>query len=105
MPKFYDSPFHAVKDSPKEASNMALRADLIIFIRNIVEQYGWSQKEVAKALEIAQPRVSDLLTGKVEKFGLDKLIMFIVALGYQPTFSDSKDDHSIATIRFEEKVA
>lgn len=84
---------------------MALRADLIIFIRNVVKQHGWTQKETAKILSITQPRVSDLLTGKIDKFGLDKLITFIVSLGFQPTFSDREDDHSIASIRFEEKVA
>ena len=50
---------------------MKLRAELIREILAKVEAADWTQAETAKRLGITQPRVSDLLSGKVSKFSLD----------------------------------
>jgi predicted XRE-type DNA-binding protein len=50
-------------------------------IRAKVEAAGWTQNEAAKQLGITQPRVSDLLNGKLSKFSLDALVNMLAVLG------------------------
>ena len=71
--KFYDSPFHATEDA-EVASKSVLKIDLTIMIRDIIEQQNWTQAVAADKLGISQPRVSNLVNGKIEKFTLDNLL-------------------------------
>ncbi len=81
MTKKYDSVFDAISDTPEEALSMKLRASLIHEIRAKVDAAGWTQKDAANHLGITQPRVSDLLSGKLSKFSLDALVNMLAALG------------------------
>ncbi|MBT3040278.1 MAG: XRE family transcriptional regulator [Candidatus Thiodiazotropha endolucinida] len=81
MAKKYESAFDAIADTPAEALNMRLRADMIHEIRRKVEAKGWTQKEAAERLGITQPRVSDLFRGKLSKFSLDALVNMLAAIG------------------------
>ncbi len=81
MTKRYQSVFDAIADTPEEALNMKLRADLLREIRTKVEEAGWTQAETARRLSITQPRVSDLLNGKLSKFSLDALVNMLATLG------------------------
>ncbi len=73
--------FDAIAESPEEALNMKLRASLIREIRAKVTNAGWTQMETARQLGITQPRVSDLLSGKLSKFSLDALVNMLARLG------------------------
>ena len=77
----YESVFDAIADSPEEALNMKLRASLIREIRTKVTTAGWTQAKTALQLGITQPRVSDLLSGKLSKFSLDALVNMLARLG------------------------
>jgi predicted XRE-type DNA-binding protein len=66
----YTNIYDAVTDNQEEASELQARADLMIVIREIVNDKGWKQKETAEKLKLTQPRVSDLLSGKIEKFSI-----------------------------------
>ena len=79
----YDNIFEAITDDAAEAADMEFRADMLLVIRKIIEQKGWTQKEAAAALDVAQPRVSELLRGKLDLFSADKLISFLAKLGYR----------------------
>ncbi|MCU7943576.1 MAG: XRE family transcriptional regulator [Candidatus Thiodiazotropha sp. (ex Cardiolucina cf. quadrata)] len=81
MSRKYENAFDAIADTPVEALNMRLRADLIHEIRRKVETKGWTQKEAAEHLGITQPRVSDLFRGKLLKFSLDALVNMLAAIG------------------------
>jgi len=81
MAEKFESVFDAIADSPEEALNMKLRASLIRKIRAKVTSAGWTQKETAQQLGITQPRVSDLLGGKLSKFSLDALVKMLARLG------------------------
>jgi predicted XRE-type DNA-binding protein len=63
--KFYESPFHAIEE-PEVASKSVLKADLTIMIRDIIENRGLTQKEAAERLPVTQPRVSDIVNGKID---------------------------------------
>lgn len=77
----FESVFDAIAESPEEALNMKLRASLIREIRAKVTDAGWTQMETAQQLGITQPRVSDLLRGKLSKFSLDALVNMLARLG------------------------
>lgn len=94
MSKVYESPFHAFEDE-HIASNMMLRADLAIMIRDIIEQNGWTQKEAALHLGIQQPHISLLMNGKISKFSLDKMFSMLDSLGFRAKFLSHADNPHI----------
>jgi predicted XRE-type DNA-binding protein len=59
---------------PAEAAVLQMRANLMADLRIYIEKNRLTQAEAAKRLGIAQSRVSDLVRGKWEKFGLEMLI-------------------------------
>lgn len=81
MTEKFESVFDAIAESPEEALNMKLRTALIHEIRIKVATAGWTQKKTAQRLGISQPRVSDLLSGKLSKFSLDALVNMLARLG------------------------
>jgi predicted XRE-type DNA-binding protein len=81
MAEKFENVFEAIAESPEEALNMKLRATLIHEIRAKVSTAGWTQTETAHHLGVTQPRVSDLLNGKLSKFSLDALVKILARLG------------------------
>ncbi len=81
MAEQFKSVFDAIAETPQEVLNMKLRAGLIREILAKVEAADWTQAETAKRLGITQPRVSDLLSGKLSKFSLDALVNILAAMG------------------------
>lgn len=64
----FSNAFDAVTDNKEEANELQIRANLMIALRDIVEEKGWKQAEAAKVFKLTQPRVRDLLQGKIDKF-------------------------------------
>jgi len=52
-------------------------------IKKIVEKQGYTQKYLAEKFDVTQPRVSELLHGKLSLFSLEKLLGFVELLGYR----------------------
>lgn len=79
--------FSSVSDllekTPEERKDYELRCELLTELRNYIEKSDMTQAEFAKALGVAQPRVSDLVRGKVSKFSLGTLIEFMMNLGFK----------------------
>ena len=87
----FNSLFDAVNDAT-EAADLKFRADVMITLRKMFEDRGWKQSEIADALSIPQPRVSDLMRGKIDRFSSDKLIGFLAKMDVRlkPSFVDHK---------------
>ncbi len=66
---------------PEEAENLRIRADLMIALSKLIENRGLTQVQAAKLLGVSQPRVSDLVRGKIERFSVDTLIGMLGAAG------------------------
>lgn len=64
----------AIEDTPSEAANMTMRSDLLIALRVTVESWNLTQAEAARRLGVTQPRLNDLLRGRITNFSLDALI-------------------------------
>lgn len=63
----------ALEDSPEEAANMALRSNLLIAVEQRVRSWNLTQAEAARRLGVTQPRLNELLKGKINNFSLDAL--------------------------------
>jgi predicted XRE-type DNA-binding protein len=59
---------------PHEASVMLLRAELAEILRAWMERNRLTQAQAAKRLGISQPRVSEIVRGKVGLLSLDYLV-------------------------------
>src|SRR5882757_3997670 len=76
-----DSVFYDLAETPEEAANLTARAVLMIAIEQRITEEGWTQAEAAAHLHLTQPRVSDLLNGKITKFSLDALVNMLGPVG------------------------
>ncbi len=79
--KRFASVWDAIEDTPAEAENMKLRSALMMALKEHITHAGMSQNQAAKLFGVTQPRVSDLLRGKINLFGLDTLVNMAVAAG------------------------
>ena len=77
----YDSVWDAIADTPGQAANLRARAELMQQIAAIVKESGWTQAQAAKHCGITQPRINDLLRGRVSRFSLDALVNIAAAIG------------------------
>jgi predicted XRE-type DNA-binding protein len=75
------SVWDALEDSPEMAENMKIRSALMIELRELVRSRGWAQEEAAGHLGMTQPRLNDLLRGRIDKFSLDALVLLAARAG------------------------
>lgn len=76
-----DNIFKDLGHADEDAANLLLRSDLMIEIAGIIQKRGLSQAEAAKLLKVTQPRVSELMTGRIGKFKVDILVKYLNRLG------------------------
>lgn len=77
----FDSVWDALENSSAEAANMRARSSLMIAIRDAVAEWKLTQVEAAKRLSVTQPRMNDLLRGRIDKFSLDALMILASSAG------------------------
>lgn len=81
----YDDVFDAISDTPEEAANLRLRTDLM---RDLTARItGISQQEAAALFGVTQPRISELVRGKIRYFALDKLVSMAARAGLLVTIT------------------
>jgi predicted XRE-type DNA-binding protein len=79
--KVFASVFDAVADTEEEAANLKARAELARQITASFRERGWTQEEAARHCRVTQPRISDLMNGRISKFSLDALVNIASSLG------------------------
>lgn len=77
----FASVWDATEDTPEEAENMKLRSVLMTALKNHITRAEMSQAQAAKLFSVTQPRVSDLMRGKINLFALDALVNMVTAAG------------------------
>jgi len=70
----FSNVWDALENSPAEAASMTMRSNLLIAIEQRVRSWKVTQTEAARRLGITQPRLNDLLRGRITNFSLDALI-------------------------------
>lgn len=77
----FHSVWDAIADSPEEAANLRLRSEMMDQIEALIKRNGWTQTEAAKRCGVTQPRINDLLRGRISRFSLDALVNIAAKLG------------------------
>ena len=88
--KRFPSVWDAIEDTPENAENMKLRSALMIALKEHMAGSGLSQAQIDKLFGVTQPRVSDLMRGKIDVFGLDALVNTAAAAGLRLKLSVRK---------------
>ena len=77
----FASVWDAIEDTPGEAAHMKARSELMIAISGHIAKNGLTQAAAAKLFGVTQPRVSDLVRGKIELFSIDTLVQMLASAG------------------------
>ncbi|MEO6563908.1 MAG: helix-turn-helix domain-containing protein [Nitrosospira sp.] len=77
----FDSVWDAIENTPEEAENMKLRSSLMLALKNHLVRANISQAQAAQLFGVTQPRISDLMRGKINLFALDALVNMAAAAG------------------------
>lgn len=77
----YASVWDALAGTAEEAANLKVRAELMRKIASLIEENGWTQAVAAEHCGITQPRINDLLRGRISRFSLDALVNIAASLG------------------------
>ncbi|MFN0192607.1 MAG: helix-turn-helix domain-containing protein [Aestuariivirga sp.] len=72
--KSYANVWDALEDSPEAAAAMTMRSDLMIALTEHVKSLKLTQAAAAKRLGVTQPRLNDMLRGRINNFSIDALI-------------------------------
>ena len=77
----YATVWEALADTPQEAANLKARSELMSQLSAFIGARGWTQVEAARRCGITQPRLNDLLRGRLSRFSLVALVNIAAALG------------------------
>jgi len=83
--KRYASVWDAIEKIPAQAENLKLRSSLMLALKRHIEREGLNQTEAVKLFGVTQPRISNLMRGKIELFALDMLVNMLSAAGLRVT--------------------
>jgi predicted XRE-type DNA-binding protein len=73
--------------SSEEAENLRIRSEMMVRLTRVIEDRGLTQVEAARIFGATQPRVSDLVRGKIELFSIDMLVNMLGKAGLQVVFT------------------
>lgn len=79
--KRYQNVFDALEDDPAIAQNLKIRAQLMTALTQYINKNKLTQAEAAQIFEVNQPRISDLVRGKIERFTIDMLVNMLARAG------------------------
>ncbi len=77
----FASVWDAIEDTAEEAQNMKVRSQLMVQLKNYISSSGLSQGDAAKVFGVTQPRISDLMRGKINIFAIDALVNMAASAG------------------------
>ena len=77
----FASVWDAIEDTPEEAENMKLRSVLMTALKNHITRSEMTQAQAAQLFGVTQPRISDLMRGKINLFALDALVNMAATAG------------------------
>jgi len=99
----FTSVWDALEDTPQEAASMKARSALMMALAEVIREHGMTQGEAAALFGVTQPRVSDLVRGKINLFSLDTLINMAATAGMAPMVKVSKPKAPTAKLALRRK--
>ncbi len=88
--KRYKNVWDALEDDPARRASLTVRSDLMIALERTISGWKITQKEAASQLGITQPRLNDLLKGRIGKFSVDALVDLATKAGLAVTLKVGK---------------
>ena len=79
--KRFSSVWQAIEETPAAAENMKMRSALMMALNEFIAVEGLSQAKAAELLGVTQPRISDLVRGRINLFSLDTLVNMVADAG------------------------
>jgi predicted XRE-type DNA-binding protein len=79
--KIFTNVWDALENSSAEAAAMTTRSNVMAAVTDAVRGWNTTQADAARRLGITQPRLNDLLRGKINKFSLDTLLVLATRAG------------------------
>lgn len=74
--------FELTTSDPAEYTSLALKSKIMVVLVKFIQKKGWTQSLAAQKLGVSQPRISNLMGGKIDKFSVDMLLSMLFKLGY-----------------------
>jgi predicted XRE-type DNA-binding protein len=68
-----------------EADNLRIRTELMVALRKRIASRELTQAHAATLLGVSQPRISDLVRGKIDLFSIDTLVNMLSRAGAKVT--------------------
>jgi predicted XRE-type DNA-binding protein len=88
--KVYESVWDAIEPDSVKAENLKLRSSLMLALTRHIKSEGLTQAQAAKVFGVTQPRISNLIHGKIDAFSLDLLVKMTAAAGLRVTMRVKK---------------
>jgi predicted XRE-type DNA-binding protein len=88
--KVYENVWDALEPDPAKAENLKLRSVLMSALIRHIKREGLTQAQAAMVFGVTQPRISNLIHGKIDLFGLDILVKMTAAAGLRVTMRVKK---------------
>lgn len=86
----FASVWDAIEDDPAVAENLKLRSSLMLALKRYILREGLTQTEAARVFGVTQPRISNLVHGKINSFGLDLLVRMATTAGLRVSMKIGK---------------
>lgn len=81
MNERFENIWDAIEDDPAQRENMKVRSALMTVLTDFILEEGLTQAQAAKRFGVTQPRISDLMRGKINLFSIDTLVNMLGAAG------------------------
>lgn len=96
--------FENVSSDPVDQWKMAIKSKLAIILSLYIQDQQLTQSEAANILGVTQPRISNLVNARIDKFSIDMLIDMLIRIGYLPKIGfNSKDSSAPISINMVKK--
>jgi predicted XRE-type DNA-binding protein len=86
----FASIWDAIEDTPQAAASMKARSAVLMELAKVIQERGMTQAAAAELFGVTQPRISDLMRGKINLFSLDMLMNMAATAGMSPVVKLSK---------------
>ncbi|MFA6498512.1 MAG: XRE family transcriptional regulator [Desulfurivibrionaceae bacterium] len=81
MSETFKNVWDALEDDPAVRESLKIKSRMMLDIEQHIKSMGITQAQAAKKMGVTQPRVSDLVNGKIDRFTIDMLITMLARLG------------------------
>lgn len=81
MSETYSNVWDALFDDRVEAENLRLRSVLMMAVSDHISDNNLTQKKAAELMGVSQPRISNLVKGKIDMFTIDTLVNMLARVG------------------------